>query len=43
MRPGHQIPDVEDVVFDTERYLVARKKPPSHPIVERTDPRSGLG
>jgi hypothetical protein len=40
MLPGHQIEDVEDVVATTERYLIARKKPPSWPVVEATDPRS---
>jgi hypothetical protein len=41
MLPGHDIPDVEDVLTVTERYTIARKKPPSHPIVEATDPRAG--
>jgi hypothetical protein len=43
MIPGHDIDDVEDVVFENERYAVARKKPPAHPVVEATDRRSGTG
>jgi hypothetical protein len=39
MLPGHEIEDVEDVLFANERYAVARKKPPSWPVVEATDPR----
>lgn len=38
--PGHQFEDVEDVLAETERYAVVRKKPPTHPLVEATDPRS---
>jgi len=43
MVPGHDIEDVEDVVFSSERYAVARKKPPTWPVVEETDPRSDSG
>lgn len=39
MVPGHQIEDAEDVLVETERYLVARKKPESHQVVEASDPR----
>lgn len=43
MVPGHQIEDVEDVVFANDRYQVARKKPPTWPIVTETDPRTDIG
>ena len=38
--PGHQIDDVEDVLFAGERYVVVRKQPPTAPLVERTNPRT---
>ena len=41
MLPGHDIADVEDVLFSNERYAVARKKPEAWPVVEETDPRRG--
>jgi hypothetical protein len=37
--PGHEIPDVEDVVERHDGYLVVRKKPETRPIAEQTDPR----
>jgi hypothetical protein len=37
--PGHEIADVEDVVARTDRYVIVRKKAPSQPLVEATDPR----
>ena len=40
MLHGHEIDDVEDVLYDCERYVIARKKPPTHPLVEATDRRS---
>ena len=43
MLPGHEIPDVEDVVERHERYLVARKKPEAWPVVEETDRRTDTG
>lgn len=43
MVPGHDIEDVEDVVFANERYAVARKKPPTRPVVIETDRRSTSG
>ncbi len=43
MLPGHQIEDVEDVVYAGERYIVARKKPQSWPVVEQTDRRTDAG
>jgi hypothetical protein len=40
---GHEIPEVEDVVGRTERYLVVEKRgDPEAEIVERTDPRRPL-
>jgi len=39
--PGHQIEDTEDVVGETDRFLVVRKRPPTQPIAEATDPRAG--
>ena len=41
--PGHEIEDVEDVVARTDRYIVARKKPPAWPVVEETDRRANAG
>jgi len=39
--PGHEIPDVEDVLEETERYAVLRKRPGTPERVAReTDPRS---
>jgi mannose-1-phosphate guanylyltransferase len=38
--PGHEIPDVEQVIAQTDRYFVVRKDPETAPIVERTDPRA---
>ena len=43
MLPGHEIPDVEDVLFANERYAVARKRPPAWPVVEESDPRKDAG
>ena len=43
MLPGHEIEDVEDVVLSNERYQVARKKPPSWPVVEERDRRTDSG
>ena len=40
--PGHEILDAEDVVVANERYVVARKKPPTRPLVEATDPRAPI-
>ncbi len=37
--PGHEIPDVEDVVEATERFARVRKRPASAPIARATDPR----
>ena len=40
MLPGHEIDDVEDVLYRCDRYLVARKRPQTRPIVEATDRRA---
>jgi hypothetical protein len=38
--PGHEVPDIEDVVERTERFFLIRKHPETWEIVQRTDPRS---
>ena len=43
MLPGHDIEDVEDVILRHDRYVVARKKPPSWPVVVETDRRTDTG
>jgi hypothetical protein len=40
--PGHQAPDVEEVVADGDGYLVVRKHEDTRAIVEDTDPRRGV-
>ena len=37
--PGHETPDVEDVVDDGDGYLVVRKHEDAAEIVEQTNPR----
>jgi hypothetical protein len=37
--PGHEAPDVEDVVTDGGGYVVVRKHADAAKIVDRTDPR----
>ncbi|MDP9383864.1 MAG: hypothetical protein M3P50_01275 [Actinomycetota bacterium] len=37
--PGHQIPDVEDVVSDHGSHLVVQKHAPTTPIAESLDSR----
>jgi hypothetical protein len=37
--PGHETPDVEDVVSDGDGYVVVRKHEDTATIVERSDPR----
>jgi hypothetical protein len=40
---GHELPEVEDVVDRTDRYLVVEKRgDPEAEIVEHTDPRKPL-
>ena len=38
--PGHQVPDIEQVVEQNERYLVVEKHVETHEQVEEADPRS---
>jgi hypothetical protein len=39
--PGHEIPDVEDVIADEGSYYVVRKSTPeARELAERTDPNS---
>ncbi len=40
VRPGHEIPDIEDVVERNDRYLVVEKHVETHAQVEDSDPRS---
>ena len=40
IRPGHEIPDVEDVLETTQRFAILRKRPGTPERVAReTDPR----
>ncbi len=41
--PGHQLPDVEDVVDVNDRYARVRKHPETAPIVRESDPRRDDG
>ena len=38
--PGHEIPEIEEVVERNERYLVVEKHVETHDQVESADPRS---
>jgi hypothetical protein len=38
--PGHEIPEIEEIVLRTDRFLVVRKHPEEADIAEQTDPRS---
>jgi hypothetical protein len=38
--PGHEIPDIEEVVQRSEQFFVVRKHPHEAEIAEETDPRS---
>jgi hypothetical protein len=38
--PGHEIPDVEDVLTRNERYVVVEKHVETHAQMEEADPRS---
>jgi hypothetical protein len=40
--PGHEIPEVEDVVGQLEHYAVIEKRAESSEVAERTDPRRPL-
>jgi hypothetical protein len=37
---GHEIPDIENEVLRTDRFLVVRKLPEEAEIAQETDPRS---
>jgi hypothetical protein len=37
--PGHEAPDVEDVISDRDGYVIVRKHADTAKIVKRTDPR----
>lgn len=37
---GHEIEDIEDVVSETDRFNVVRKRPGERDIARLTDPRS---
>jgi hypothetical protein len=41
--PGHDLPDVEDVIATHERYAIIEKHPDADDIVKPTDPRRPLG
>jgi len=41
--PGHDVPDVEDVVDGSGGYVVVRKHEDAADVVEQTDPRRGSG
>ena len=38
--PGHEIPDIEDVIDRNDRYLIVEKHVETQAQVEETDPRS---
>jgi hypothetical protein len=38
--PGHQIPEVEVVVAENERFLTVRKLPEEQGVARETDPRA---
>jgi hypothetical protein len=40
VKPGHQIPDVEEVVDTTDRFLRVRKHLEEQAIARQTDPRA---
>ena len=40
VRPGHAIPEVEDVIAEDERFLTVRKRPNEGRIALETDPRA---
>jgi hypothetical protein len=37
--PGHEVPDIETVLEQNDRFAVIEKAEEVHPIVEATDPR----
>ena len=40
VKPGHQVPEVEDVVEEHARFLLVRKHVEEQDIARRTDPRA---
>jgi hypothetical protein len=38
--PGHVLPEVEDVVFESDRFQVVRKHAEEQEIARATDPRA---
>ena len=40
VKPGHEIPDVEEVVEGHDRYLLVRKHVAERDIARQTDPRA---
>jgi hypothetical protein len=40
VKPGHQVPEVEDVVEEHDRFLLVRKHVEEQDIARRTDPRA---
>jgi hypothetical protein len=40
VKPGHEIPDVEEVVEAHDRYLLVRKHVAERDIARQTDPRA---
>jgi hypothetical protein len=38
--PGHELPDIEDVVREGDGFQVVRKRGAAARLAERTDPRS---
>jgi hypothetical protein len=40
VRPGHELPEVEEVVEEHDRYLLVRKHVEEQDIARRTDPRA---
>jgi hypothetical protein len=40
VRPGHDVPEAEDVVERDDRFWIVRKHEDVRPVVEESDPRS---
>ena len=40
VKPGHDVPDIEDVIEPHDEWVVIEKNPEVSEIVEATDPRS---
>jgi hypothetical protein len=41
VRPGHALPDVEEVVERQDGFDIARKNGPAAEVAEQLDPRDG--